>query len=82
LPLDKVKIDRIFVQEIDTDVVAQDIVRSIVGMCRRLGLTCVVEGVETEIQSRALRELGCDVMQGYLFGRPAPALGYLTSPSF
>ncbi|WP_042298354.1 putative bifunctional diguanylate cyclase/phosphodiesterase [Paraburkholderia bannensis] len=74
LPLDKVKIDRSFVQEIDSDVAAQDIVRSIMGMCRNLGLTCVTEGVETEAQCKALRELGCNVMQGYLFGRPVPAL--------
>lgn len=74
LPLDNVKIDRSFVQEIDADRAAQDIVRSIVGMCRNLGLTCVIEGVETEAQSRVLRELGCNVMQGYLFGRAAPVL--------
>jgi diguanylate cyclase (GGDEF)-like protein len=74
LPLDKVKIDRSFVREIDVDAGAQDIVRSIVGMCRSLRLTCAVEGVETEAQSIALRKLGCNVMQGYLFGRPSPVL--------
>ncbi|NPT48001.1 EAL domain-containing protein [Paraburkholderia sp. 1N] len=74
LPLDKVKIDRSFVREIDFDAGAQNIVRSIVSMCRSLRLTCVVEGVETEAQSTVLRKLGCNVMQGYLFGRPAPVL--------
>lgn len=81
LPLDKVKIDRSFIQEIDSDIAAQDIVRSIVGMCRTLGLTCVIEGVETMTQLRALRELGCDVMQGYLLGRPAPVLALSSEQS-
>lgn len=76
LPLDKVKIDRSFVREIDFDESAQDIVRSIVGLCRSLRLTCVVEGVETEAQATVLRELGCNVMQGYLFGRPAAVFGH------
>ncbi|MFM0593693.1 putative bifunctional diguanylate cyclase/phosphodiesterase [Paraburkholderia dilworthii] len=76
LPLDKVKIDRSFVREIDFDGGAQDIVRSIVGLCRSLKLTCVVEGVETEAQATTLRGLGCNVMQGYLFGRPAPVLSH------
>jgi predicted signal transduction protein with EAL and GGDEF domain len=76
LPLDKVKIDRSFVREIDIDTGAQDIVRSIVGLCRSLRLTCVVEGVETEAQSTVLRRLGCNVMQGYLYGRPAPGLSH------
>lgn len=81
LPLDKVKIDRSFVREIDFDPGAQGIVRSIVGLCRSLRLTCVVEGVETEAQALVLRGLGCEVMQGYLFGRPAPTLGQLFEPA-
>jgi predicted signal transduction protein with EAL and GGDEF domain len=76
LPLDKVKIDRSFVREIDVDAGAQDIVRSIVSLCKSLRLTCVVEGVETETQATVLRELGCNVMQGYLFGSPAPGLNH------
>lgn len=81
LPLDKVKIDRSFVREIDFDSGAQDIVRGIVGLCQSLRLTCVVEGVETEGQACVLRELGCEVMQGYLFGRPTPTLGHLVEPA-
>ncbi len=72
LPLDKIKIDRSFLERIDTDTAAQDIVRSIVELCRSLKLTCVAEGVQTEAQMTVLRTLGCTVMQGFLFGVPLP----------
>jgi diguanylate cyclase (GGDEF)-like protein len=69
---DKIKIDRSFVADIHTSQMARDIVRTVVDLCRTLGLDCVVEGVETEAQMRVLAGLGCRVMQGYLFGRPMP----------
>ncbi|MBN3764354.1 EAL domain-containing protein [Burkholderia sp. Ac-20365] len=72
LPLDKVKIDRGFLDRIDADPAAQDIVRSIVDLCRSLKLTCVAEGVQTQAQASVLRELGCTVMQGFYFGVPMP----------
>ncbi|MCO4881592.1 EAL domain-containing protein [Paraburkholderia caribensis] len=72
LPLDKVKIDRGFLDRIDSDPAARDIVRSILELCRSLELTCVAEGVQTEAQADALRGLGCTVMQGFFFGAPAP----------
>jgi len=72
LPLDKVKIDRGFIERIDEDTAAQGIVRSIVDLCRSLALTCVVEGVQTEAQANVLRGLGCTVMQGFYFGKPMP----------
>jgi diguanylate cyclase (GGDEF)-like protein len=72
LPLDKIKIDRGFLDRIDTDRAAQDIVRSIVQLCRSLRLTCVAEGVQTDAQASVLLELGCTVMQGFYFGEPAP----------
>jgi len=49
------------------------IIQAIVALGRALGLTVVVEGVETEQQRVLLRLAGCDEMQGYLFARPAPA---------
>ena len=72
LPLDKVKIDRGFIERIDVDTAAQDIVRSIVDLCRSLKMTCVVEGVQTASQADVLRGLGCTVMQGFHFGEPRP----------
>jgi diguanylate cyclase (GGDEF)-like protein len=72
LPLDKIKIDRGFLDRIDADPAAQDIVRSIVELCRSLDLTCVGEGVQTQAQANVLRGLGCTVMQGFYFGMPLP----------
>ncbi len=72
LPLDKIKIDRSFVAEIDTDRTCLSIVRTIVELCRNLDLGCVVEGIETERQRTILAGIGCTRMQGYLFGRPMP----------
>ncbi|HWT34898.1 MAG TPA: EAL domain-containing protein, partial [Paraburkholderia sp.] len=72
LPLDKIKIDRGFLDRIDADPAAQDIVRSIVELCRSLELTCVAEGVQTEAQANVLRGLGCTAMQGFYFGMPMP----------
>jgi diguanylate cyclase (GGDEF)-like protein len=79
LPLDKIKVDRSFVAEINDNGVAHKIVKSI-GLCADMDLTCTVEGVETREQLDSLRQLGCDLIQGYLFARPMPAeavAGYL-----
>jgi len=73
LPFDTIKIDRSFVAEVDTDVASAKIIRSVMDLCRNLGLECVVEGVETESQCEILTSLGGRVMQGYLFGKPMPA---------
>jgi diguanylate cyclase (GGDEF)-like protein len=72
-PLDKLKIDRSFVTALGTSANGGVIVQAIVALGRALGLTVVVEGVETEQQRVLLRLAGCDEMQGYLFARPAPA---------
>jgi len=70
LPLDAIKIDRSFVLEVETSEVSRGIIRTIVDLCRNLKLQCVVEGVETAGQVAALRELGCDAMQGFYFSEP------------
>ncbi|WP_232316696.1 putative bifunctional diguanylate cyclase/phosphodiesterase [Candidatus Burkholderia verschuerenii] len=80
LPLDKIKIDRSFVTSIESDQACQDIVRTIVSMCRRLSVASTVEGVETAAQRDLALELGCVSAQGYLFGKPMKlqdALDYL-----
>ena len=71
LPLNSVKVDRTFVKDIERDTLAQGIVRSIVELCRSLQLNCVIEGVETARQAAVLSDLGCRLMQGYHFGKPA-----------
>jgi len=68
---DKVKIDRAFVSAITTDRTSEHIVRAIVTMCHGLELEVVAEGIETEAEANALRQLGCGMGQGYYFGKPA-----------
>ena len=70
LPIDFLKIDGSFSADIDTDPQANAIVGAIITMAEALGLEVVAEGVETEAQAAALRERGCTLAQGYLFGRP------------
>ncbi len=72
LPLDRLKIDQSFVFEIE-DPEAQSIISTIVGLCERLNLVVVAEGVETQKAVDILGELGCDVLQGYFYSRPLPA---------
>ncbi len=73
LPIDHVKIDRSFVSTVLTDSDSMEIVRAIVGLAQNLGMEAVAEGVESEEQVRVLRDLGCRLAQGYLFGRPLRA---------
>jgi len=72
LPLDKVKIDRSFVADLPGDLDAGAIVSAIIALSHNLGLRVVAEGVESPLQAEYLRERGCDLAQGYLFGRPEP----------
>jgi diguanylate cyclase (GGDEF)-like protein len=72
LPIDSLKIDRSFVVEIDNgmgDLFAE----TIVDLAHKLGIATVAEGVETEAQLSRLRELGCEIVQGFLYAKPMPA---------
>ena len=73
LPLDVLKIDRTFVNEMTTDPNNAAIVLAIITLAHNLGLKAIAEGVETEAQWSLLRRLDCDEMQGYLFSKPLPA---------
>ena len=72
LPLDCLKIDRTFVQDLPDCLTSQCIVRALLDLADGLGLEVVAEGVETTAQFEYLRDVGCRAFQGYLFGRPAP----------
>lgn len=72
-PFDTLKIDRSFVNELSEAADSVAIIRAVVGMGKSLGMTIVVEGVETEEQLAILKAEGCDLGQGYLFSRPISA---------
>jgi diguanylate cyclase (GGDEF)-like protein len=72
-PFDRIKIDRTFIQNIMHHPADAAIVCAIAGLGRNLGIATVAEGVETEEQLVAVRAAGCQLAQGYLFGRPVPA---------
>ena len=73
MPIDIVKIDMIFLRGIEGSKNGMIVVESVVDMAKRLGLQTVVEGVETQQQYEFIRELGCEMIQGYYFSRPIPA---------
>jgi diguanylate cyclase (GGDEF)-like protein len=72
-PLDKIKIDQSFVAALGRSSNGGVIIQAMVALGRALGLSVLVEGVETEHQRVLLRLAGCDEMQGFLFAKPAPA---------
>jgi diguanylate cyclase (GGDEF)-like protein len=73
-PLEVIKIDRSFVSGIGAERGDEAIIRAVVGLANALAYTVVAEGVETSEQSSWLLDVGCNLAQGYLFGRPAPKL--------
>lgn len=79
-PFDKVKLDKSFVADIETDLPARAILHATLVLGRKLGLPVLVEGVETERQLDILHEEGCTKVQGYLTGRPAPAVLAFNTP--
>jgi diguanylate cyclase (GGDEF)-like protein/PAS domain S-box-containing protein len=77
LPVDVVKVDRSFVADLVRSTEDRAVVEAVLTLARRMGLTVVAEGVETADQDALLREMGCPVVQGYLYGRPVPAADVL-----
>jgi diguanylate cyclase (GGDEF)-like protein/PAS domain S-box-containing protein len=71
-PIDMLKIDRSFVQGVETDAKDAAIVANVIGLAHSLGVPAIAEGIESEGQCDSLRGIGCDLAQGFLFARPAP----------
>jgi diguanylate cyclase (GGDEF)-like protein len=71
-PFDKIKIDRSFVRDMLVRKDCQAIIRAVVGLARSLGITTIIEGIETKEQLDTARAEGCDEGQGYLFSKPMP----------
>lgn len=84
-PIDTLKVDRSFVRDIPGDKDDAAIAQAIVALAQSLHLRVIGEGVETQAQREFLVGLGCEIMQGYLFGRPVPAEAFArmlsTSPN-
>ncbi len=70
--IDRLKIDRSFVRDVPGDPNDMAIIRTIIAMGHTLGLSIVAEGVETEAQANFLTGVGCNDVQGYLYGKPVP----------
>ena len=73
LPVDVIKIDKSFVDNVDTDADDVALVDAVVGLSQALKMKTVAEGIETDEQRSALKRIGIDHGQGYLFGRPGEA---------
>lgn len=71
IPVDTLKIDRTFISHMDSDPENREIVRIIIMLAHNLGLKVVAEGAETEAQVHLLKQLHCEMAQGYFFSRPA-----------
>jgi diguanylate cyclase (GGDEF)-like protein len=70
LPVDRVKVDRSFVKGLGGNATDTAVVRMIIELCHTLGVEVLAEGVETSEQAALLKDMGCDVGQGYYFARP------------
>lgn len=76
-PLDQLKIDRSFINEIQSDLEPIPIVKAVISLSHDLGLSVVAEGIETAVQLQHIRALNCDEYQGFLCSKPVPALEFL-----
>jgi predicted signal transduction protein with EAL and GGDEF domain len=73
MPASELKLDRSFVHDLDTNEDHLSIVRAVIGLAHALGLRVVCEGVENEATLLRLRQLGCDLAQGYCVSKPLAA---------
>jgi EAL domain-containing protein (putative c-di-GMP-specific phosphodiesterase class I) len=81
LPADAIKVDKSFVRGLGESVEDTAIARMVIELAHTLGMEVIAEGVESEKQARLLREMGCDMAQGFYFAKPLPpkrSQSYLT----
>jgi diguanylate cyclase (GGDEF)-like protein len=78
IPARELKIDRSFVMNMVQDLVDQKLVRTVINLAHEFDLKVVAEGVEDEASLQMLKQFGCDIAQGYFFGRPMPAAQFQT----
>ncbi len=71
-PFDKIKLDRLFMNEVESNPQSKAIIRAVLALGKSLDVPILAEGVETKDQLEILRREGCDEAQGYLLGRPQP----------
>ena len=76
-PLDELKIDKLFIQQLKTSVSDQKIVKSVIALSHDFGMKVVAEGVEDDATFRELRKLGCDLVQGYAYSPALPAANFI-----
>ncbi len=76
MPVHEMKIDRSFVNGLESDAEFAPVVRAAIDMGHGLGLKVVAEGIETDAAAARLKELGCDIGQGYLYARPMPGAAF------
>jgi EAL domain-containing protein (putative c-di-GMP-specific phosphodiesterase class I) len=74
MPIGSLKIDASFVRRLQADGKDSEIVRAVIQLGAALGKVVIAEGIETRLQADRLRELGCDLGQGYLLSHPLPAI--------
>lgn len=70
LPIDELKIDKSFVDNIEHDAKSYNMVKNIIAIGKNFGMAVLAEGVETELQANKLAECGCDLLQGYYYAKP------------
>lgn len=78
IPVDTVKVDRSFLSAIETSEVGRTVLKSIVELCKGVGCTAVVEGVETQSQADIVTQLGFDRIQGFYYGKPLEVTHFKT----
>lgn len=76
IEIDILKIDKMFFENLEENRRAQIIIETIVQMCKRLNVKTVAEGIETKWQLNFLKEIKCDIVQGYYFSKPIPIIDF------